>query len=357
MTSDAAIRGTGEHRVTFGVIANPKTYGWYKEWLPRVEDAGFAMVTTGDSQSLWADPFVTLSVAAHVTSHARLAITVSNPRTRHPAATTAALASVDQLAPGRVVYGIGSGDSSLKNIGLPPGKSAEVADYARAVKALAAGDVATWDGRDLRSEWTRFDLPVWMAAEGPRMQFLAGQCADGVLMSNALDAGVLRKARENLAAGAASVGRDPEEIEVWCLAAMCFAPSEQEGVHQLRSLLAGTANHVYRFHLDGKDVPDEYRAALVELKEGYDYRHHASPATAEENATLVERLGLVDFLAARSVIAGTPSQCVERIRSLRALGVNRLLIHHHANEPFEFMDTFATSVGPQVATLPSGGPS
>lgn len=74
------------------------------------------------------------------------------------------------------------------------------------------------------------DVPVWLAAEGPGMQFLAGQVADGVLLSNALDADVLAAARANIAAGAASVGRSPDKIEIWCLAAMCFAPTEREGI-------------------------------------------------------------------------------------------------------------------------------
>lgn len=332
----------------FGAIGNPKTYGWYRDWLVRAGKAGFDLLTTGDSQSLWADPFVTLSVAASVTDHARLAVTVSNARTRHPAVTASCLAALNELAPGRVVYGLSSGDSALKNIGLPPAKVTEVGEYARAVKELCAGRHARWQGRDIQMQWPGFDLPVWMAAEGPRMQHLAGQIADGVLLSNALDQGVLQRAKDNLAAGAESVGRSADGIEVWCMAAMCFANSEEEGIHRLRSLLAGTANHVYRFHHDGKDVPEEYRTALAEMQDRYDYRHHASPATAEENAELVERLGLVQFLAGRSVIAGPPDRCVERIQELSSLGIDSLLIHHHANEPLEFMDIFASDVAPQL---------
>jgi 5,10-methylenetetrahydromethanopterin reductase len=276
-------------------------------------------------------------------------VTVSNPRTRHPAAAAAALAAVNELAPGRVVFGVGSGDSALKNIGLLPGKVADVEQYALAVKDLCAGRNIQWQGANVVMQWADFDLPVWISAEGPRMQHLAGQIASGVLLSNALDRSVFERALVNIAAGAESVGRSIDEIEVWCLAAMCFADSEEEGIHRLRSLLAGTANHVYRFHLDGKEVPAEYQGPLLELKDGYDYRHHGSPASAEKNAQLVERLGLVKFLAGRSVIAGPPRRCLDRLEELEEIGVRNLLVHHHANEPEEFMRIFRSEITPNLS--------
>lgn len=334
--------------IRMGAIANPTTFGWYRRWAGLAEKAGFSLLATGDSQSLWADPFVTLAAGASVTRSARLAVTVSNPRTRHPAVVASCLAALHDLTGGRVVYGIGSGDSALRNIGLPAGRVAEVGEFARAVKRLCAGQEITWQGAHAAVRWAAFDLPVFVAAEGPRMQHLAGQVADGVLLSNALDPAVLASARRQLAAGAESAGRSADEVEVWCMAAMCFAETEAAATWRLRALLAGTANHVYRFHTDGKDVPEELRGAIATLQERYDSRHHASPATGEHNARLVEELGLVEFLAARSVIAGPPERCAERIAELAALGVRNVLVHHQANDPVEFMETFGAAVAPHV---------
>ena len=139
-----------------------------------------------------------------------------------------------------------------------------------AVKALCDGRTAIWKGNELVLRWGSYPVPLWMAAEGPRTQYLAGQIADGVVLSNALDADVLALARANLAAGAESVGRSIDDIEIWCMAAMCLADSEEEGIARLESQLAGTANHVYRFHTDGKGLPDEYRQAVATLMERYD---------------------------------------------------------------------------------------
>jgi 5,10-methylenetetrahydromethanopterin reductase len=347
----AAAAAAAPKAVRFGAIANPTSFGWYRRWAALAEDAGFSLLATGDSQSLWADPFVTLAIGSTASRSARLAVTVSNPRTRHPAVVASCVAALSQLTGGRVVYGIGTGDSALKNIGLQAARVAEVGEFARAVKRLCAGEEITWQGARASLRWANCDVPVWMAAEGPRMQYLAGQIADGVLLSNALHPAVLDGARRRLAAGAEAAGRSVDDIEIWCMAAMCFAETESAAIHRLRALLAGTANHVYRFHMESKDVPDDLHAALITLQERYDSRHHASPETAEHNARLVAELGLIDFLAGRSVIAGPPERCVERIDELAGMGVTNILVHHQANDPIEFMETFGASVTPFVSLV------
>ncbi len=332
--------------IRFGAIANPTDHGWYRDWVTAAEDAGFALLATGDSQSLWSDPFVTLSLGATVSREARLAVTVSNPRTRHPAVVASSLAALSQLTGGRVVYGIGSGDSALRNIGLPAAPVAEVGEFAQAVRRLCQGEQITWHGAQATVRWASCAVPVWIAAEGPRTQYLAGQVADGVLLSNALHPEPLGKALAQVRAGAAAAGRSMDDIEVWCMAAMCFAETEDAAIHKLRAILAGTANHVYRGDVTAKGVPPELHQALKTLQARYDSAHHASPATAGHNARLVEDPELLRFLADRSVIAGPPERCVERIAELSARGIKNVLVHSQANDPLEFMETFRTGVTP-----------
>ena len=333
----------------FATGTTVRDYGWYKQWLAVAEEAGFCLLTTGDSQSLWGDPFVSLAVAAQSTSGPRLGITVSNPVTRHPAVVASALVSLQQLSGGRIVFGLASGDSALRNIGARPATLVELGEFARAVGGLCRGETVTWKGQSLVLRWGSYPTPVWLAAEGPRTQHLAGQVADGLILSNALDAEVLALARANLAAGAAAAGRSVEDIEIWCMAAMCPAPTEQEGVRRLRFLLAGTANHVYRHHMDGKGLPEDLRPAVAELQRRYDSSAHATPERAEANADLVEELGLVDFLARRSVIAGPPERQVERLREIRDLGVTNLILSQFVDDQLGFMRDFASTVAPALA--------
>ena len=331
----------------FGTGTTVKDFDDYHRWLQVGEQAGcFELLTTGDSQSLWADPFVSLAVAAERTTRPRLGITVSNPMTRHPAVVASALVALQRLSGGRVFYGLSSGDSALRNIGVRPARVAELEEFGLAVKALCDGRTALWKGNELVLRWGSYPVPLWMAAEGPRTQFLAGQIADGVVLSNALDADAFTLARANVAAGAESAGRSIDDIEIWCMAAMCLADSEEEGIAKLESQLAGTANHVYRFHTDGKGLPDEYRQAVATLMERYDSSVHATPERAAANAQLVRELGLVDFLARRSVIAGPPERCVERIREVAAAGATNLIVSQFVNDPLEFMEIFADQIAP-----------
>ena len=80
--------------------------------------------------------------------------------------------------------------------------------------------------------------------------------------------------------GARQAGRSVDELEIWCMANVVPAATEAEGIDQVRSVLAGTANHVFRFTLDGKGLPEELIPKVQELKQRYDSSHHASPETA-----------------------------------------------------------------------------
>jgi len=332
--------------VRFATGTTVKDFAWYAEWLAVAEPAGFELLTTGDSQSLWADPFVCLTVAAQRTTRPRIGLTVSNPRTRHPAVVASSLVALQQLSGGRTVFGFSSGDSALRNIGLEPASLAEMSAFGRCVKGLCAGDTVVYGDHELVLRWGSSPVPIWMAAEGPRTQHLAGQIADGVVLSNALDAEVLTTARKNIAEGASSVGRSIDDIEIWCMAAMCPAPSEEEGIAKLRFLLAGTANHVYRFHTEGKALPDEYRAPIAELQRRYDATAHATPERAEANARLVEELGLVDFLARRSDLAGPVERRIERIQECVDIGATNLIISQFVDDQLGFMREFAKDIRP-----------
>jgi 5,10-methylenetetrahydromethanopterin reductase len=77
------------------------------------EAAGWDGVTFGDSQNAHYDPYVSLAVAATATTRVMLGTSVTNSATRHPAVAATGFASLQQLSAGRVVLGIGRGDSAV----------------------------------------------------------------------------------------------------------------------------------------------------------------------------------------------------------------------------------------------------
>jgi 5,10-methylenetetrahydromethanopterin reductase len=317
----------------FGTGVAVRDVNRYPEWLETAEAAGFDLLTTGDSQSLWAEPFVSMTMAASLTSRPDLAITVSNPMTRHPAVVASACLALQQLSGGRFRYGIGSGDSALRNIGTRPARVDELEAYVRAVQDLCAGREAEWGGGRFGVHWHAAPTPVWIAAEGPRTQELAGRVADGVVLSNCLEPAMREVAYANIRRGCEAAGRRFEDLEIWLMCNLVPAASEAEGIESVKAILAGTANHVYRFHMDGKGLPEDVKPKIAELERRY---------------ALVDELGLVDFLAPLGTIAGPPERLVERLREVVESGAPNLILSQFVDDELGFMRLLARQVLPAV---------
>lgn len=329
----------------FGTGTTVQRFDDYGPWLDTAEGIGFDLVTCGDSQSLWAECFTVMTYAATRTKRPRLAITVSNPKTRHPAVSASAAASIQQISGGRFALGLASGDSALRNIEVAPATVGELEAYVVATRELTAGHVTTWRGAQLELRWLEDPVPVplWIAAEGPRTQRLAGRIAQGVILSNCLTPERIANARRHLAQGAEEAGRSLEDIEIWCMANLVFAPSEEEGIESILPVLAGTANHVFRFTLDDKGLPEELAGRVQGLMSEYQSAHHAHHGQ-NPNRHLIDKYGLRSYLAAQGTIAGPPEHCVRRIRQLADLGITNLILSQFVDDPQHWMRRFGEEV-------------
>ena len=332
----------------FGTGTTVRDFGEYRRWLQTADAAGFDMLTCGDSQSLWAECFTLMTFAATITERPDLAMTVSNPCTRHPAVAASACASVQQISGGRFRFGIASGDSALRNIGVAPGGVDQIERYMRAIQTMTAKETFDWDGTPLSLHWlpepTR--VPVWVAAEGPRTQRMAGRYADGVVLSNCLTPDRLAVAMEHIGAGARDAGRSVDDIEIWHMCNLIFAESEQAGIDQIRSVLAGTANHVFRFTLEGKGLPDELKARIKAMMGEYQSRYHAHPGASNPNEGLLDKYELREYLARQGTIAGPPERCIERLHEVQGYGVNNIIVSQFISDQYEWMRTFSEQVLP-----------
>jgi len=127
---------------------------------------------------------------------------------------------------------------------------------------------------------------------------------------------------------------------------LVFAPTEGEALDAISSVLAGTANHVFRFTLDGKGVPDEMRERLTGLMGEYQSRHHAQPGAANPNNALLAKYGLRDWLARQGTVAGPPDHCVARLREVASVGATNLILSQFVDDQLEWMQKFAGEVLP-----------
>lgn len=307
---------------------------------------GYDMINVGDSQSMYREVYVSLAVAALHTTRARLGPLVTNPVTRHPAVTASAIATIDELSGGRAMLGIGTGDSAVRNLRHRPGRLAELEAYVTSVQQLTRGNEVEFDGATVHTRWASRGVPVYVTAEGPRTIRMAGRVADGVVLHTGTHPDIIADSLRLLHEGADEAGRDPEDIDVWLFLKAGIGDSRDEAVDGIRMGLAGSAHHAFRFTLEGKHVPADLHPAIRELVERYETRQHE--IWDGQNRSLTEELGLTDYLADRFGLIGTPTQCIERLRTLEQAGIKNIVLAALGPDPMNVIRRFGQEVFPHV---------
>ena len=127
----------------YGVIQATGADGWKAG--KRAEELGFHSIWFEDSQMVVADPFLAMATTAMQTKTIRLGTGVCIPSNRIPPSTANMLATVNQLAPGRVNWGVGTGFSGRRAMGLAAIKIADFDAYIGAVRGLLDGKTVEWE--------------------------------------------------------------------------------------------------------------------------------------------------------------------------------------------------------------------
>ncbi len=155
----------------FGVTVLPDPpQSRFFELVELTEKHGFDYAWTYDSHILWQESYATLPVAAERTEKVKLGHFVTNPGIRDPTITASWYATMQDLSNGRMVMGIGRGDSSRRVVGLKPVKVAEFEARCKMIKDLMNGRPVEWNGKELQLEWAKDlpEIPMWIAGYGPR---------------------------------------------------------------------------------------------------------------------------------------------------------------------------------------------
>jgi 5,10-methylenetetrahydromethanopterin reductase len=180
----------------------------------RAETLGWDAALQPDSQLRRRDTYVLLAAAARATERIALGPLLANPVNRHPTVTASSIATIDELAPGRVLLGWGVGDTAVRLAGLRPARVKELEASTRLLRALLDGEaVEVGAARPARLPHPR-PVPIWIAAGGPRTLRMAGGVADGVFIRVGTHRANIARAVEAIRAGAAEAGRDPSSVRL-----------------------------------------------------------------------------------------------------------------------------------------------
>ena len=269
------------------------------------EDLGYSYCMVAD-EGLMLDVYPVLGAAARATSRIRLGA-VTNPYTRHPAATAAAIATVDEMSGGRAfVTLVAGGTMVLHPMGLE--RSAPLAmmtDTIEALRLLWQGEPVTWQGRRLSLEGAQLttgthSIPIWVAARGERMLTVAGSRADGLVLMVKSDLGDAFDLAEQ---ARASTGARP--LTRVYLDRLVYKPEMIE-----------EAKHLY-----GYAIMDSPPRVLKNLGLNDAEIAGLKQAFTEGGPEAVGQL-VTDELVASYQIAGTPAECRSQLEHL--IGAHRL---------------------------------
>lgn len=156
------------------------------EHIRIAEDLGYERAWAYDSPPLYPDVWVILALAAERTCRIGLGPGVLVPSLRHPMTNAAAIAMLDQMAPGRVYVGVGAGFTGRRALGQKPMRFKEVERYVRVLRALLAGETAEWEGASIRmlhgegfGSPRPVKVPILIGAGGPVGAKVAMTVGDG----------------------------------------------------------------------------------------------------------------------------------------------------------------------------------
>jgi alkanesulfonate monooxygenase SsuD/methylene tetrahydromethanopterin reductase-like flavin-dependent oxidoreductase (luciferase family) len=313
-------------------------------WAQLVESLGYELLGISDSQSICRDVYMTLALCAVNTERIRFGPRVITPVTRHPGVAASAAATLEELAPGRTLLAIGSGDSAAYNLGLRPASLAALREYAETIRSLLTHGDATYQGQRATLTWKRAPLPIYLAASGPKTLHLAGQIADGVVVRTGILPEIVRDSIAQVRRGAETAGRDPATIDLWWWPDVNVAASYREGVDEIKMSLAAAGNHLSRFTTEGKHIPPELLERVRTLGARYAFGTHTLPGSA--NNRLIEELGLVDYLADRFAAVGTPADCIRKLTAAIDAGARQFWMSVHFEDKERFLRDWAEKVAP-----------
>jgi probable F420-dependent oxidoreductase len=313
--------------------------------MKRAERNGFRYGWTFDSAVLWQEPFVIYSQILANTQKLTIGPMVTNPGTRTWEVTASTFATLNDMFGNRTVCGIGRGDSAMRVAGRKPNTLARLGEAIDVIRDLAEGREAVVDGKPVRIPWIRNGkLPVWMAAYGPKALALAGQKADGFILQLAdpfLTEWMVKAVRD----AAEAAGRDPASITI-CVAAPAYVSDDLAHARdQCRWFGGMVGNHVAdlvsRYGEHSGLVPEALTAYIKE-RQGYDYSHHGRAGNPSTDF-------VPDEIVDRFCVLGPASAHVEKLRTLRELGVDQFALYDMHDAQEATIEAYGAEVIPELA--------
>jgi len=311
------------------------------ELVRYAEQAGFEAVWQAESRLVRE---ATVPMAAFLASTDRITVGsgVVDCWSRNPARLAATFSTLDDLAPGRVILGIGAWwDPLASKVGINRAKPLRVMrEIVTAVRGLLANETVTFDGEYVHLDGVELDyvyqerrpkdVPIYIGATGMKMMELTGEIADGVVLNYLVAPSYDAEAMAALRIGAEKAGRSIDDIDRPQLIVCSVDADRRRALDAARLMITqylGQQPHIMAASGVPQELLDEIGTVLT------------WPATHDEvlEASKMVPDEIVQSLAA----AGTPDECLERVAGYVADGCTCPILYPLGDDVRLMIDTFA----------------
>ena len=315
------------------------------------EDMGFDAIWVPDSQMIWSDCYATMALMAQGTSRIRIGTGVAIPGTRIAPVTAHSIASINRLAPGRTFLGIGTGHTAMRVMGMNPMPLKQFGEYLRVVRTLLQGDEVdyTFNGvtksiqflhKDLGFRNTEDQIPIYVAANGPRALQLAGQYGDGLISAGAENPDLVQynvgMAKQGAEAAGRTLGDDYHTTSLSNAVVLRAGEtlSDDRVIDAAGSFVVALIHFVYEiYHYTGNEE------AIPEFMHGIweDYCDHVSKMGTPEPKRFreihdghctycppAERRFVTPDMIRNSTLVGSPAEIAEQVRKAESAGLREI---------------------------------
>jgi 5,10-methylenetetrahydromethanopterin reductase len=285
-----------------------------------------------------------MAAYAATTSRIKVGAAVVDCWSRNPARLASTFATLDDLAPGRILFGVGAWwDPLASKVGIDRSRPlTAMKEIVTVVRALLAGELVTFDGEHVHLDGVELDyvyqergpkdIPIYIGATGMKMMELTGEIADGVVLNYLVSPDYNRRAMDHLEIGAKRAGRSLDDLDRPQLIVCSMDADRSVALDAARLLVTqylGQQPHIMK----ASGVPESLLDQI--------HREITWPANHEQ---LVEAARLVpDDVVQMICAAGTPEECEEKVAEYVEAGCTCPILYPLGPDVRLMIDTFAAS--------------
>ncbi len=311
------------------------------EYVKYAEQKGFEAVWQAESR-LVRDAIVPMAAFAATTERIKVGSGVINNWTRNAALIAATYLTLDDLAPDRILCGIGAWwDPLAKNVGIERRKPLQaMREVVEVTRRLLNAETVTFHGEFVHVEGIKLDVvhgrkgprnvPIYIGATGPQMMELTGEIADGVVLNYLVPPKYNEEAMERLEAGAKRVGRTAYDLDRPQLVVCSMDPDRKKALDGARKLITQYLAQQPHF-AKAIGASDEMVGRIKSVL--------SWPATEEEIERAMEFVPdeLVQLISA----SGTPEECRKKVQEYIDAGATCPILYPLGPDVKAMIDAFA----------------